>query len=227
MNPELEKVMSLVKKMLALAADPGAAEGEKDNALRMAHKYLAKYNLDVSDLAGVEDARYIPQDRYIHEIVLDGRPWARGIVGECGRLNFCRVYHRKVWGTTRKIGYVFAGSEANARTAALFAEEFVTQTYSEYSKRKKFGRAVARSFATGVWMTLHNRVSKLIEEERNEDKRMDQMHTLEDKSNQEFEAEKIKPRTSVVRRSQGAKVVMDAYLEGMAHGNKMGLNRRV
>jgi hypothetical protein len=46
MNPILEKV----KKLLALANDKGATEGERDNALRMAHGMLAKHNLDMSDL---------------------------------------------------------------------------------------------------------------------------------------------------------------------------------
>ena len=46
MNPILDRV----KKMLAIANDSAASEGECDNALRMAHNTLAKHNLDMADL---------------------------------------------------------------------------------------------------------------------------------------------------------------------------------
>ena len=45
-NPIIEKI----KKLLALAADSGATEGERDNAIRMAHGLLAKHNLDMAQV---------------------------------------------------------------------------------------------------------------------------------------------------------------------------------
>lgn len=53
MNPILEKV----KKLLALAGNAGATEGERDNALRMAHGLLAKHNLDMADLVSKKVVR--------------------------------------------------------------------------------------------------------------------------------------------------------------------------
>jgi hypothetical protein len=44
-----EKVLARVKKMMTLATDAGASEGERENALRMAHATLAKYNLTMSE----------------------------------------------------------------------------------------------------------------------------------------------------------------------------------
>src|SRR5215472_4319088 len=54
-----EQILARVRKMLALANDAGATEGERDNALRMAHATLAKYNLDLAaaEIAGGEDER--------------------------------------------------------------------------------------------------------------------------------------------------------------------------
>lgn len=45
-----EKIINRIKKMFALANDEGAAEGEAENAMRMANKLLEKYNMDVADL---------------------------------------------------------------------------------------------------------------------------------------------------------------------------------
>ena len=57
MSTPHEKIMARVKKMLTLAYDKGATEGERDNALRMAHKYLAKYNLDIAEVEASGDKK--------------------------------------------------------------------------------------------------------------------------------------------------------------------------
>lgn len=43
-----------IRKLLALAADPNAAEGERDNASRMAARLMAKHDIDLADLAEAE-----------------------------------------------------------------------------------------------------------------------------------------------------------------------------
>ena len=45
MNPIIEKI----RKLLALANGTGAADQERESALRMAHALLAKHNLSMSD----------------------------------------------------------------------------------------------------------------------------------------------------------------------------------
>jgi len=231
MDEKLEGVMRRIKQMLAIAADPAATDGERDNALRMAHKTLSKYNLDLSDITDASGKHiHTPQGRYRHEIVLDKRPWATGIGAECAKLNFCQFLIGAVWDankgewSARKSMYIFIGSEANARTAGLFAEEFVSLTYREYAKRKKFGRAVARSFATGVWVRLNQRVKELIEEEK-QDQDLGNIHMLEDKANTEHIRTKMVVKSAKVRK--GAAVVGSAFQEGMEHGDTLGLNRRV
>jgi hypothetical protein len=42
-----DKILSRIQKMLALANDLAATEGERDNALRMAYNLMAKHNLDM------------------------------------------------------------------------------------------------------------------------------------------------------------------------------------
>jgi hypothetical protein len=45
-----EWVLERVRKLLALGTNAGATEGERDNAMRMAHALLAKYNLDMAQV---------------------------------------------------------------------------------------------------------------------------------------------------------------------------------
>lgn len=59
-NEDKERILSRVRKMLRLANDAGATEGKRDNAMRMAHATLAKYNLDIaqaeeSGVVGADD----------------------------------------------------------------------------------------------------------------------------------------------------------------------------
>ena len=59
MSYEEDKARALarVRKMLALANDAAATEGERENALRMAHATLAKYNLELAEAVERGDAR--------------------------------------------------------------------------------------------------------------------------------------------------------------------------
>lgn len=45
-----DRILERVRKMLALANDEAATEGERDNALRMAHNLLMKHQLSMEDV---------------------------------------------------------------------------------------------------------------------------------------------------------------------------------
>ena len=70
-----DKGLERVKKMLTLANDAGATEGERDNALRMAHATLAKHNLTLSE---AEAAGSTPEEKRCDgAIETRNMPWAR------------------------------------------------------------------------------------------------------------------------------------------------------
>jgi hypothetical protein len=228
-DANLDKIMSRITKMLRLAADPGAAEGEKENALRMAHKLISKYNLDINRLSDNNGRTYAPDGRFHHCMMLYNKEWAFGIAQACARLNFCELLIRRMWDAQRndwaiKREYIFIGSEANARTSGLFAEEFVGATYREYSKRKSQGRTYARSFATGVWHALHMRVQALIKEDT-ADPQMSVVRQIEGDANNEHITANVP--ISKKKQRQGANVGLDGFLEGIKHGNTLNLNRRI
>src|SRR5277367_6879077 len=87
---EIARATARIRKMLALAADAGATEGERDSALRMAHATMIKYNLDAVEMgaAAADDPRSENDGTFL------GFPWSQRICVSVARLMFCRYYLR-------------------------------------------------------------------------------------------------------------------------------------
>ncbi len=86
-----DKIINRIKKMMALANDPGASDGERDNALRMAYATLAKYNLAMEDVQGKPTG---PQEaRATRFVEAYGRPWALSLAQAVAKLFFCTYYY--------------------------------------------------------------------------------------------------------------------------------------
>lgn len=107
-------VLSRVRKMLALANDAAVSEGERDNALRMAHATLAKYNLSLSEAetAGADADESRVSDSAAETI---GHAWLRTIFYAVAQLYFCKYYTARLNG--QKVRHYFIGRESNTTTA--------------------------------------------------------------------------------------------------------------
>src|SRR6187399_1869298 len=90
----LDGVVRRVKKMLTLAADAGAAEGERDNAIRMAHALLAKHNMTVAQVEAA-NADSKKEERTGGISVTRDQPWARQTASAIARLFFCKHFFMK------------------------------------------------------------------------------------------------------------------------------------
>lgn len=150
----MDKILDKVKKMMALANDAGASEGERENALRMAHNLLAKHNLAMADLSeheALEGRDNIHLDTY-------GMKWCRQVAKYTGRLFFCEhFYSLKLNGT--KIRHHFVGKQSNAVTASLMTEYLINSILKECRKNWKHNLAPeSRAFAHGAADQLMNRV---------------------------------------------------------------------
>jgi hypothetical protein len=133
MNSEgQDRILERVRKMLRLANNAGATEGERDNAMRMAHATLAKYNLD---LAAVEsDGKSeggAAEQRIEQGSQFPGFPWARQIAESIAELFFCAYLYAGKGSTTR---HFFIGKHSNAVTASLVAE-FVVRSVNREAGR--------------------------------------------------------------------------------------------
>jgi hypothetical protein len=128
MTPEQDKILSRVKKMLALAACDGATEGERDNALRMAHKILAAHNLSVAQVAEVGVTRELTR--------LDlANAWEGRVVKGVATLFFC-VSYKEVQSGLR----VIVGQPANVATAVAIAQYVIDSIKREVINRAKLNK---------------------------------------------------------------------------------------
>jgi hypothetical protein len=157
-----EKIINRIKKMMALANDPAASDGERENALRMSYALLAKHNLDLADVqgkpVGPQEAREQEQAEFY------ARPWALSLAQSIADLFFCKYYIRR--SATKDMAFhVFTGKESNAQAALEVAETLIHSIKREASRlmRQKNENATwRRSFATGAMFKIRARVLELM-----------------------------------------------------------------
>lgn len=159
------RLISRIRKMLALANDAGATEGERDTALRMAHALLAKHNLDLATITATDatPTSAAIEPRTDTAVQFGGWPWARYVASSIAELFFC-TYVCSAGRTRRTWNHYFIGRASNATTASLVAEFVVTSIYREAARRKRAedeGNAFLRSFAWGAAFAIRQRVDAL------------------------------------------------------------------
>jgi len=159
-----DRVLSRVKKMMTLANDAAASEGERDNALRMAHATLAKYNLTMAqaDASGVKSEETRLQDG----VELREHPWMRTVASAVAKLFFCHFFYTNHGGNRYK--YTFIGKESNVYTAQEMLKYIIKSIDSEGKRwaKKYAGNASGsdwRSFCKGAAHKVYYRCVELQE----------------------------------------------------------------
>lgn len=156
MSEEQAKILKRVRKMMNLANNAGATEGERDNALRMAHSTLAKYNLDIAqveDNLASGDKQNADEPRERMNKVYHGTVWTRQISMAVAQLFFCSYFYQRLGPNTDKAQHSFVGRHSNAVTAQGMSEYLVTSVHRE---AQQYMRAVGgnykqyRAFAQGA-----------------------------------------------------------------------------
>lgn len=154
-----DKILNRIKKMLALANDLAATEGERDNALRMAYATMAKYNLDLAQVEAHGKKSEEPRINFQNDSW--SWMWAKQVNQIVGDLFFCKYYFgRAINGT--QCQHHFIGRESNAMTAAVMADYVVNSILKEGRKIYKQNTAPGtRAFAIGAMHKLHTRVAAI------------------------------------------------------------------
>jgi hypothetical protein len=170
-HDEQKRILARVQKCLNLGNDAGATEGERDNAMRMAHAILAKYNLSLAEVGAHGDAQERKEadgaePRIDHSATFGAWPWALQVCMSVADLFFCTYLVSK--GKSVHFGHhYFIGRQSNATTAALVAEFVVKSIYSEACKRmRKEGKGwpFIRAFCYGAMLSVRARVQQLKED---------------------------------------------------------------
>ena len=223
----MESVLEKVRKLLKLAADQAATEGERDNAMRMAHKLLAKHNLSMVDV----DKHTRIEGRSNENLQTFGMKWCREIAKCMADLFFCSYYYGDKENAT-KLNHYFVGKESNAVTAALMTEYVIASILKECRSKFKHNLCPeSRNFAIGAADSVWAKVQELKKEPvPMGDGSMAivpaSYFEQEKHANGEWmEAKGIK-LVSVKNRAQGIKD-WQAYNAGREYGDGINLNQQV
>lgn len=130
------RILDRVKKMMALANDRAASEGERDNAIRMAYNTLAKYNLSMAQVGVLDSANNDPRAHVILDLAAN-EPWTLRAASGVAALFFCKHFRNS---TINGHMHCFVGKSVNTQTASYMAE------YVIGSIRKEADSAAANYF---------------------------------------------------------------------------------
>lgn len=158
-----DKILARVKKMMALANDAAATEGERDNALRMAHATLAKYNLT---MAQAEKAGEKSQEQRLEGVLKkkSTHPWERTVANAIAKLFFCEYFF--ILRTGRETLHYFVGKESNVATSEGMFEYVVKSIDKEAQKvaKEQTGNPSGtfwRSFCKGAAYAIYERCKEI------------------------------------------------------------------
>lgn len=227
-----EKIIGRVKKMLALANDSGASEGERDNALRMAYNLIAKYNLSMSSIESHGEESRVDESGSFR-----GQPWVVSVVNSVAQLFFCKYYFVKKKGMN--YDHHFVGKDSNAVTARYMAEFVVTSIIAQGRKEsRKVGEASAwrRSFFMGAADRIQSRIREMKDEASASNKAdvasggtslvLSSVYDSEKEANEAWlESQGVRLRSRKITTKAAAH--RDGYASGDSFGKTIQLNRQV
>lgn len=156
MSDEQARVLERVRKMLRLANDAAASEGERENALRMAHATLAKYNLTLAD---AKDRPAEEEKRGMGTMIGKDYPWMRTVAQGVAELFFCKYLYVSIRGTGR-VKHYFVGKESNTIVAREMSEFVISSIDREarmYAAMRGATGTMWRSFCKGASHRIYAR----------------------------------------------------------------------
>lgn len=229
LDTEKDRVLSRVRKMLALSNDKAAAEGERDNALRMAHATLAKYNLSLGD------AEVAEEKRIDSAIKISSAAWARTVANAIAKLYFCEYFFVRGW--KQEIHHYFVGRESNVITAQEMTTYIVRSINKEARAQARAHFAAGkfeRDFCKGATAAIWRRCAEIRKSAEAENQPVASGGTALVlaslyKQEQERNALVIAQKHGPMRDAKGKQSApgFTAYQSGAAFGNKVNLNKQV
>jgi len=236
-----DKVLSKIRKMLELAGNAGATEGERANALSQAHKWIAKYNIDMATaMQGVGEARNAAADEKRTQTCEKyfGEVWARQVSHAIGGLFFCKYFFASLGANTSNVLHTFVGRESNTVTAMEVARYVVNSIYKEamtYKRDHGLHYSDYRAFANGAMKKVVARCFQLKDKPEVEEEQKQLTNGAGTalvlanfyKTEEEANAEYVKRLLGELRKSKGHTKALrnrDAINAGYAYGDKVSLN---
>ena len=219
-----EKIISRIRKMLALSKDASASDGERDNALRMAHATLAKYNLSMAAVdAPPEEDRSAQKQRIRH------RMWMVTIHNAVAKLFFCTLFMSK---RGAYIDMTFVGKESNILTAKEMAAYLCSSILKE-NKNQPSDQSWLASFNKGAASRIWERCEQLRKESEKSVERapgtalvLASLYQRESTANDDYIRDVLKI-TLTDSKARASTVRGGAYNAGRSYGDRLSLNRQI
>lgn len=224
------RILNRIKKMLNLANDAGATEGERDNALRMAYATMQKHNLDLATIEGhdITGKKAPDEQRERFEATFISHHWARVASMAIAELFFCSYFYSRSK-RTGKVEHNFVGRTSNAITAREISI-FICRSIDRESRA--FGSA-HRDFCKGAVTKIVRRCYDMRHEAEAPVATSPGMSLVlvnfydsEKAANQQLIAN-IGIKTHTKKTGDRDAKDSGAYYSGQAFGSKVSLNRQV
>jgi hypothetical protein len=218
-----DKILSRIRKMMAIANDSAASEAERDTALQMSYRLLAKHNLTMLQ---VED-QGSREVRGTYEEQGWSQTWAKHVCLNVAKLFFCEYYIGDKINATKCVHH-FVGLESNATTAMLMSSYIINSILKEGRKRYTHNLSPeTRSFALGVVARLSQRIAELIKQTQ-QDATPGTALVLIDLYQSEKQAnEALLPANLEAKRSRSSSVKRGAYESGKEFGSSINLSKQI
>lgn len=221
-----EKIISRIKKMLALASNEAASEGERDNAMRMIYTLLAKHNLSMNDI----DATEAPESRERQEFVVSADKWARDVSNSVAKLFFCKYFFMRTR-TSGRDQHCFVGKQSNVATCVGMSEYLIASIKREATKRYKSPTSPeGRSFCVGATLAIWVRVREMLEKDVDAQPGTALVVVNLRKQEEDANIEWLQSNgTTLVAKKERAdnSIRASAYFNGKDYGSKVSLNNQV
>lgn len=227
------KILDRLKKMLALANNAGATEGERDTALSMVHNIMAKYNLDMAEIEAHHSKGKVDDNVVIDSEVFYGRPWAISIAHSVATLMFCTYFSTR--STVKNMaGHNFVGTSANVMAAKMMAKFLIEGTLFEARRQSRElgeGSAWRRSFGMGASHKIYHRCAALKAETAQAPVPgtalvlTDVYKAAEARNELAIRSFGVELRSAPSRAKKTANT--EAYTRGAAHGSKVNLGQNI
>lgn len=155
-----DKLLVRVRKMMALANDAGASEGERDNALRMVQTILAKYNLSLADAEAAGEKQ--DDKRVESQEIFSAQSYHRTVMSAVADLYFCKYFYCQL--SSGKQRHYFFGRESNNTTAREMSA-FINKSINREAGKRMRAQAESsnwhRSFCKGAAAKIWQRCDQL------------------------------------------------------------------
>lgn len=222
-----QKKIALLKKVMALANDERANEGEREAAMRQAANIMQKYNLSLADLPADQQ----DEARGEQNVTISADTWARNLCQSVGSLFFCNYFYGRT-GTAGKDHHYFVGRQSNVVTAMGMCEYLIKSIKKEASKRYKSPTSPeGRSFCVGAVRAIAARAA---EQRKGDTAEMTpgtavvlaNQYQLENDANKAFMESAGRAVTSTKARTDNS-LRASAFHAGKEHGKTVGLNTQL